>query len=530
MTRCRPGRLFFLLPLLVWSLGQAAAETERSFGVVPQQSTTAAAQRWQPLLNHLVQQTGTDLRFATASTITEFEERCLKGSYDYIYVNPLLYQELHRRVGYRALVRDERPLEGIIVVRADGPQTLAELSQKTLAFPAPRALGATLLTRADLKQAGVTHGVIYLGSHESAYQAVLQGEYIAAGGVQRSFDLLPEAQRRQLRILHRTRPVMSHVIAVHPRVPAGEMNRLRQELLQLPQTTAGAALLKQAEWRRLVAVKPEDFASLQGMVFPPRLRRVELHAIPRQDQASTQLHLQPMAAYLRQWLELEVELHTYQTMEQFEKVIYRLQRPALVIANPMQALRLAKQGHDIIAQERTVGSSEGVRGTILVRDDSPYHTLADLKGKRIAFGGSQNAFFASIVPRTLLKRAGLAGQYQDASEPGPVAAVLPRLLAGEIDAAGAGTLLLHSEQLREKYPLQQLRILAQSEALPGLAWLVGPRFDPDMRQEIIQMLVQFGTEAPGHAAMRAAGIERMLPANATSYRAVAAYLAELNGR
>jgi hypothetical protein len=51
-----------------------------------------------------------------------------------------------------------------------------------------------------------------------------------------------------------------------------------------------------------------------------------------------------------------------------------------------------------------------------------------------------------------------------------------------------------------------------------------------MREEIKQMLVQFGTEAPGHAAMRAAGIERMLPANAASYRAVTAYLAELNGR
>ena len=53
---------------------------------------------------------------------------------------------------------------GIIVVRQDGPQSLAEPGGKTLAFPSPRAFGATLLTRADLRRLAIPHDVKYLGT------------------------------------------------------------------------------------------------------------------------------------------------------------------------------------------------------------------------------------------------------------------------------------------------------------------------------------------------------------------------------
>ncbi|MEK7796267.1 MAG: PhnD/SsuA/transferrin family substrate-binding protein, partial [Pseudomonadota bacterium] len=109
------------------------AVAERSFGVVPQLSPIVTAGRWQPLLNEVSRQTSVSLRFATASGITRFEERVLAGKYDFVYLNSLLFQEAQKSRGYRALVRDEQSLRGIIVVRQDGPQALAELGGKTLA-------------------------------------------------------------------------------------------------------------------------------------------------------------------------------------------------------------------------------------------------------------------------------------------------------------------------------------------------------------------------------------------------------------
>lgn len=501
-----------------------AASLEHDFGVVPQLSPIVTAERWQPLLNEVSRQAGVSLRFATASGITKFEERVLAGKYDFVYLNSLLFQEAQKSRGYRALVRDEQPLQGIIVVRQDGPQSLAELNGKTLAFPSPRAFGATLLTRADLKRFHIPHDVSYLGTHESVYQDVVQGRHVAGGGALRSFELLPAAQRRELRILHTTAPVMAHVIAVHPRVPAPEAERVRQALLKLHEQPVGAAQLGKLDIRRLVAVVPIDFESVRGYSLTPRIRALAFHVIPRLDAAATRQHMQPLATHMKQRLDLDVRLKTYADMAAFEKTIYADRAPALVNANPYQAVRLVKMGFDVIAQQLPVNSPEGMRGVVLVRADSPYRRLEDLRDSPIAFGGSENAFFSNIVPKAMLRRAGLEGQYTDASQPGPISNVFPLLRDGRVEAAATGSLALNNQTLREQYIEGRMRVLAQSEPMPGLAWLVGPKLDPAVRDEIRHFLLGFGVNAPGHAAMQIAGIERLVAADNATYAVVRQYL------
>jgi phosphonate transport system substrate-binding protein len=504
-----------------------AADPERSFAIVPQQLPSAAALRWQPLIDRVARDSGTTLRFATAASVAEFEARCLQGHYDYVFLNPLLFQEARRRVGYQALVRDSEPGRGVLVVHAEGPRRLEELNDQLLAFPASRAFLATLLTRAELRAAGIKHAAAYLGTHDSVVQGVLRRQYPAGGIARRSWDLLAPAQRQSLRVLHETRPVAPHFVAAHPRVPAGERARVQQTLLQLHAQPDGAALLTRVEWHRLQAFQESDLASLAGITLPPSPTTLDLHVIPRLDQRATQDTLEPLATFLRQRLDARVTLRAYPDMERFEAAVYQATAPALIIANPTQALRLAAQGFEIIAQERPVGSVEGMRGLILVRADSPYRTLADLAGKPIAFGGGDNAFFASIVPRAMLKREGLAGRYQDVSRPGPVAAVLEPLLSGEVEAVGIGSQAFTNQKIRERYALDRLRVLASSQAMPSLAWLAGPRLEPAMVEDLRQLVLRFGADAPGHAALRAAGIDHMQPADRRTYAGIAAYLAEL---
>lgn len=497
---------------------------ERNFGVVPQLSPIVTAERWQPLLNEISRQTGSTLRFATATSVTTFEERVLHGEYDYVYLNSLLYQQTLKSQGYRALVRDEKPLRGIIVVRHDGPTSLDELAKKTLAFPSPRAFGATLLPRADLRRLNIRHDVSYLGTHESVYQSIAQGRHIAGGGVQRSFDLLPEAQRRNLRILHTTAPAPAHVIAAHARVPLQETERLRQALLGLHENPATARALTQLEMQRLVDVSRADVDLLEGYGFALRPGELMLHAIPRLDAEATRQHMQPLAAYLKQRLDLKMRLKVYSDMATFEKTIYAADMPSLINANPLQALRLIKQGFEVIAQQVPVNSPEGMRSVILVRADSPYRRLEDLKGKRIAFGGAEQTFFSNVMAKAMLRRAGLEGQYVATSPSGPLSNVFPPLLDGHVEAAATGTLALNNQVLRAQYIEGRLRVLAQSEPLPGLPWLVGPRLDPAIRDEIRHFLLDFGADTPGHAAMRIAGVERLVAADNATYNVVRPYL------
>lgn len=501
-----------------------AADAERRFGVVPQYTPQVSATHWQPLLNELSQRSGTNLRFATATSVTEFEERTLGGAYDYVFLNPLLYLEAKRAHGYRALARDIRPLEGVLVVRADGPRALGELNGKVIAFPAPRAFGATLLVRAELKRHGLPHDVFYLGSHESVYQAVLAGQQVAGGGVRSSYDLLPESQKRRLRILHTTAPAASHIVAVHPRVPPAEARRVGRVLLALHADVAGKESLHALGVQRFTEARPADFAHLNEMSFPPRLRRMTMHVIPRLDPDATRLYAQPLAVSLKQKLELDIHLNLYNDMPAFERAILGEAGPAIINANPAQVQRLLKNGYEIIAQQLPINEPEGMRAVILVRTDSPIRGLADLKDKHIAFGGGDNAFFASVVPRAMLKRAGLAGQYHPVYPGKAVIDVLPALRDGAVDAAAVGSLALANTALREKFIDGRMRVLAQSEPMPGLAWLVGPRLHPDIRDEIRLHLLNLGGDAPWQVALRQTGIERLVPADNATYAVIHRYL------
>lgn len=516
---------------LLFSLTQTIrGETERSFAIVPQHSAITLAEQWQPLIQELGNQTGLRLRFVTAPTVAEFERRLLNGDYDYVYLNAAVFLEAKKLLGYRSLAQRQKSLKGIIVVRQDGPTLLRQLAGKTIAFPSPRAFGATLLTRAELKRSAIRHNVAYLGTHESAYRAVARGQFVAAGGVLRSFNTLPDEVKSALRVIHTTASAPPHIIAVSKNITIRESSKVRKALRALNKHRLGRETLSRLKFSKFVAPDQQKLRQLTTLNYPARrkTRAIIFHVIPRLDERSTRDQMQPLAAYLKRRLEVQINLNTHATMGDFEKSIYAERQPALINANPVQAIRLAKKGYSIIAQQLPVKSPEGMRGIIIVREDSSIKNIMDLKGKRIAFGGNKNAFFASIVPKVLLIRKGLAGKYNDVSEPGPVSDVIKRLRAGEIDAAGSGTMALHSRTLQNKYSVHKMRVIAESEPMPGLAWLLSNSVDADLRDEIKGLLLAYSSDAPGHAALRAGGISGMQPARLRDYSGVSKYLDELH--
>lgn len=499
-----------------------AVAAEYNFGVVPQHSAIRAAGHWQPFLNFVAADADVGLRFVTASDVPEFEERVLDGRYDFAYLNPTLFLQAQKAHGYRALARDERAVNGVIVVRADGgPRTLEKLRDRTIAFSSPRALSACTLPREELKRRGINHFVAYLSTHESVYRAVAQGRHVAGGGTSGTLEQLPANLRAQLRVLYTTQPVMGNVYAVHPRVTQTDSARVQETLLRAATLSGGTAQLAQFG-ERPVTVDARDFDRVPRAGQAEPVQRLAFHVIPRHQESVIRSHMEPLAAYLKQRLDLDVALHTYGDMGQFESAIYRENSPALINANPVQALRLARRGFRVVAQQIPRNSPEGMRGILLVRTDSPFKTVADLRGKRLAFGGNENAFFATVVPKAMLHRAGLKGAYIDVSRPGPVASVLPRLASGEVDAVGVGSLILNNQEMKQRYLDGRMRVLSQSEPMPGLAWLVGPNLDTDTREQIRHLLL-VNAEAPGHAALQAAGIEGLAAADESTYTVVRRY-------
>jgi len=254
-----------LFCIACWLSTAAVAETTYRFGVVPQFEPRKLATIWIPILTELEKRTGFRLIMAGAARIPEFESEFEHGRYDFAYMNPYHSVVAMRKQGYEPLVRDEgTQLSGILVVAKEGPiKQIADLAGKTVAFPAPNALGASLLMRADLDRIHkLKISPMWAQTHSSAYLNAALGKADAAGGVMSTFEQQPPAVREKLKILYETRAMPSHPVMAHPRVPTGDRDKLRQAFIDLGATPEGQALLAKVPFKRIGNAKPEDYRQL----------------------------------------------------------------------------------------------------------------------------------------------------------------------------------------------------------------------------------------------------------------------------
>lgn len=254
-----------MLWLVLASVGLAQSYT---IGIVPQFEARRLTRIWDPILAEISSRTGYELKFVGSPRIPEFEAAFLEGEFDFAYMNPYHYTQARHAQGYLPLVRDgARQLYGVLVVRQDSPyQTPADLAGQVIAFPAPNALGASLMIRADLaSRHEINFTPSYVSTHGSAYLNVVLGQAAAAGGVMATFDAQKPEIRDQLRVLYETNRVAPHPLVAHPRVPVEVRQSVTQALLDLARTEEGRNLLEQIPIKIPIKARPDDYTPLETM-------------------------------------------------------------------------------------------------------------------------------------------------------------------------------------------------------------------------------------------------------------------------
>ncbi len=266
------GWIIFIILFLSFIVLPARAGGEQTatytVGVVPQFNVQHIHRIWMSVLEELQRRTHLRFRIEGSPSIPEFEHQLLAGKFDFAYMNPYHFLLANREKGYLPLIRDhERMLAGILVVRRDSPLKIIEdLDGGILAFPAPNALGASLLMRAELKN--IYHLAInprYVKSHDSVYMNVILGQAVAGGGVQKTFNKQPEKIRNKLRIFHRSTEVYPHPVAVHPRVSKAVRKQVREAFLEMGETETGRKLLESIPIKIIGTATTDDYRSLEKM-------------------------------------------------------------------------------------------------------------------------------------------------------------------------------------------------------------------------------------------------------------------------
>ena len=247
-----------------WHTPSAYGADSYSFGVVPQYDQRQMFATWKPILDELENRTGLFFKLVFTPTIPAFEKEFLKGAYDFVYLNPYHLLRANKSAGYYPIVRDRAKLRGILVARKDSPiKSPSELNGKSIVFPAPNSMGASLLMRADLSNLfHVRFTPLYVTSHDSVYLHVAKGLAEAGGGVEKTLQEQEPAVKDALKVIYETRPIPSHPVASHPRVAASVVEKVRRGFIEMESTPGGRELLSKIPMNHPVSTALKDYSPM----------------------------------------------------------------------------------------------------------------------------------------------------------------------------------------------------------------------------------------------------------------------------
>lgn len=244
--------------------------------------------------------------------------------------------------------------------------------------------------------------------------------------------------------------------------------------------------------------------------------RLVMGIFPRVGAIETTRMFQPLAKHLSKVTGREVVLETAKDFESFWNGVTQ-KRYDLVHYNQYHYLKSHKeQGYQVILKNVEQGQST-LGGAIVVRDDSGIHSIADLKGRKIVFGGDRRAMQAYVVTTYMLRRGGLRkGDYEEDFSKNPPNAVMATFFK-QADAAGAGDHVLDIPSLEKQIDVKQMKYLAASEALPHLPWAVRGDMPRDLRKKIQQAMINLSKSDSGREMLKNMGFDGFVAATDREY-------------
>ena len=238
-----------------------------TFGVVPQQSAMVLAKKWMPILKHLEEQTGFKFIFKTTKSIPEFEKNVLNQEYDFAYMNPYHYTVFHKRAGYIAILKQgNKSIKGIMLALKDSKvNSLNDLQGQTIAFPAPAAFAATVIPQTIMNSMNIEYESKYVSSHESVYKNVAYGNFIAGGGIERTFQATAPEIKEKLKVIWKSKGYTPHAFAYSPFVSEQEAMVVQNAFLELNTNESGLKLLSPLKFKSIEKATNDDWNDVREL-------------------------------------------------------------------------------------------------------------------------------------------------------------------------------------------------------------------------------------------------------------------------
>ncbi len=255
---------------------------------------------------------------------------------------------------------------------------------------------------------------------------------------------------------------------------------------------------------------------LEGLSMPVMAAEdpLVMGVFPRRNATLTTRLFTPMSEYLSQQLGREVKLVTAKDFSSFWRGVSD-HAYDIVHYNQYHYISSAN-AYEVIAHNKEFGRSD-MAGSLYVRQDSGITEVSQLAGRRIMFGGGEDAMMSYILPRYLLLEAGLDSDDYEARFANSPPNAMMALYFNQAEASGAGDILIDLPVIKQKINTAELTHLAKTEPLLHLPWAVKQGMSGQLRTLIQQSLVQLEASEAGRAILKQAKMTGIGAATDTDY-------------
>ena len=257
-----------------------------SFAVHPLHNPVMLDRIFRPLTDYLTATVGARFKLVSSRDYASFDRRLAEGAFDFALPNP--YQVVRSAGhGYRVFgkVAGDQDFHGLILTRRDSPiRSIGQLRGKTIGYPAPTAVAATMLPQRFLHDNGVplsSTRTVYVGSMESAIRSLIAGACDAAAiwpDPWQKFRRSDPEGARLLEVRWRTPHLVNNGLVVGRSVPQEKTGQVLAALTELSRSARGQALLDSMSIRAFEPADDRTYAPVRQFLreFSRTVRPIDL--------------------------------------------------------------------------------------------------------------------------------------------------------------------------------------------------------------------------------------------------------------
>lgn len=478
----------FLLP----SPASALSNDVVKIGVASMITPVNAVKYYQDIIDYVGEQIKQPVQMVNRRTYDEMDSLLEKGEVKIAFICSAPYVKNRDQFGVELLVAptvNGKPLyHSYIIVHNDSPmKTFSELKGKVFAFTDPGSNTGKLYPSYLLKGMGFTperffSRLLYSYSHSKSVEMV--AKKIVDGAAIESIvynHMLKTGSpyAKQTRIVKRSPPFGIPPVVVTRDINPVLREKLKDVFLAMHKTAKGKAILDAMMIDGFIEVQDANYDSIRkmerdtvagsrgaGKIKDDKI--IYFGVIPKDNPRLMYEKYQPLLDYLATKTPYKYELVLKKNYEETVNALGSGET-AVALLGPLTYLEAhAKYGAVSILKSKGADGTTSYRSVIISKRDSPVRTLAELKGKSVAFASSKSTS-GNLMPRYLLANARIhLSDLSDYANFDYHDSVVKAVLKGRY-AAGAVR-----DSVARKYIKLGLAIIAESESIPTGPLVAGP--------------------------------------------------------